>query len=211
MAYKTSVYIRRAEREDLDTVVQWMEDPDFSHFLYGEATRSPRRVREQIITMLGRSPGNTVPLGVYLIIDSTEFGPIGLISLNNISWRNRSLNIDAYVGKKNLRSGHLTGIGFFRATEYAFYELNMHRVNLFVYSFNSPSIRLVERSGAVRELTMKDHIVRDGKFYDLYGYGLLRPEFDKLHAEFMSRAPGYDLESNVRAWEEATRAKETPA
>lgn len=209
MAYKSSVFIRRAEREDLDTIVQWMEDPDFSHFLYGDTTRSPRRIRENIVTMLGRSPGNTVPLGVYLIIDSASIGPIGLVSLNNISWRNRTLNIDVYVGKKDFRSGFLSGIAFFRALEYTFYELNMHRINVFAYSFNTPSIRLIQRAGCKHELTLKDHVMRDGKLYDLYGYGLLRDEFDALYQEFTSRAPGYDLEENVRAWEDATRARES--
>lgn len=211
MSIKFSLYVRRAEREDLDTVVDWMEDPDFIRFLYGDPARSPKRMRENIVNMLGRSPGNTMPLGVYLIMDSAEYGPFGMLALTNISWRNRSVNIDTYIGKKELREGFIGAVAFFRALEYCFYELNMHRVNLLVYSFNTRSWRVIERSGAVRELVLKDHVIRDGKFYDMYGYGLLRHEFDKLHSEISTRMPGITLEANEATYEAALARKDAGA
>ena len=54
MALRSNIFIRLAEREDLDTVVEWMEDPDFQLFLYGDVTRSQRQIREQIVGLLGR-------------------------------------------------------------------------------------------------------------------------------------------------------------
>lgn len=207
MGIKTSVFIRRAEREDLDHVVDWMEDEDFIRFLYGDASRSPQRIREQIVAMLGRSVGHTVPGGIYLLIDSLKHGPVGMLALTGVSWRNRSCNIDTYIGKKELRAGIVAGIAFFRALEYCFYELNLHRVNLYVYAFNTASWRIIERSGAVRELTLKDHVARDGKLYDMYGYGLLRHEFDALYAEVREKVPGATLDANLAAYLEAVEAR----
>ena len=57
MPFTTQTYIRRAERDDLDTVVRWMESPDFQYFLYGDPARSPRQVRDKIVAMLGRAAG----------------------------------------------------------------------------------------------------------------------------------------------------------
>ena len=178
MALKSKTFIRRAEREDLDTVVAWMEDPDFLEFLYGDPARSPKQIREQIVTMLGRSAPQTMPGGIYLIIDSAEYGPVGLLSLQSISWRNRSCSMDLYMGKKELRSHLVAAVSFYRAIEYCFDELNLHRVSAFIYAFNEPSWRILERTGAVRELTLREHIARDGKLHDVYGYGLLRAEFE---------------------------------
>ncbi|HUW61420.1 MAG TPA: GNAT family protein [Candidatus Bathyarchaeia archaeon] len=178
MAIRTRTFIRRAEREDLDTVVAWMEDPDFQLFLYGDPARSPKQIREQIVSMLGRSSAQTVPGGLYLIIDSAEHGPLGLLSLQNISWRNRSCSIDLYMGNKEMRHKLTAGIAFYRAMQYAFEELNLHRVNAYIYAFNEASWMILERMGAVRELTLPEHVARDGRLYDLYGYGLLRHEFE---------------------------------
>jgi len=178
MAIRTKTLIRRAEREDLDTVVEWMEDPDFQLFLYGDPARSPKQIREQIVSMLGRSSAQTVPGGIYLIIDSPDHGPLGLLSLQNISWRNRSCSIDLYMGKKQMRHRLTAAVSFYRAMQYAFEELNLHRVNAYIYSFNEASWNILERMGAKRELTLRDHVAREGKLYDIYGYGLLRHEFD---------------------------------
>jgi RimJ/RimL family protein N-acetyltransferase len=189
MPFKTQTFIRRAERDDLDTVVRWMECPDFQYFLYGDPARSPRQVRDKIVAMLGRAVGHTMPGGIYLMIDSREYGPVGLLSLQNISWRNRACSIDLYIGQEHLRNRMVSAAAICLALEYCFCELNLHRVSAYIYSFNSASWRMFEKSGAKRELTLKDHIVRDGQSYDLYGYGLLRPEYEALRERY-SRALG---------------------
>jgi RimJ/RimL family protein N-acetyltransferase len=197
MPAKLTTYIRRAGREDLDTIVGWMEDPDFVRFLYGDPARSQRQVREQIVALLGRAKDHTMPGGIYLLIDSKESGPVGILSLQHISWRNRCATVDLYVGAKELRSRAVAGIATFRALEYCFDELNLHRVQAFIYDFNRPSWRLLERTGAQRELTLRRHVMRDGESHDVYGYGLLRREFEAFRAGL--NFPGMSLRDMVEA------------
>jgi RimJ/RimL family protein N-acetyltransferase len=201
MPITTNSYIRRAERDDLDTVVAWMEEPDFQRFLYGDPARSPKQIREQIVSMLGRAPGNVMPPGIYLMIDSPEEGPIGIISLQNLSWRNRSCNIDLYIGQKNLRNRQVTAISIYRAFEYCFDELNLHRVGAVIYGFNTPSWRIFAWAGAVREVTLKDHVQRDGVFHDVYVYGLLRHEFDALREKYSHHDKTFSLRAMIEALE----------
>jgi RimJ/RimL family protein N-acetyltransferase len=197
MPYKTDAYIRRAERDDLDTVVAWMEEPDFQHFLYGDPAQSPRQVRERIVLMLGRSVGHTMPGGVYLLIDSPSAGPIGLVSLQNISWRNRSCSIDLYIGMKHLRNRIVTAIAVSRSLEYCFDELNLHRVAAYIYAFNTASWRIFEMAGARRELSLAKHVLRDGELHDVYGYGLLREEFDEVRRA-RPRAASFSLQEMIK-------------
>ena len=190
MALKSRTFIRRAEREDLDKVVAWMEDPVFLRNLYGDPTRSPKQIRDHIVSVLGRSTGQSAPGCLYMIIADPDNGPIGLLSLQNISWRNRSCSVDLYIGHKDLRNGLTAGITFYRAMEYCFDELNFHRVAAFIYAFNSPSWRIFEKIGAKRELVLREHVSREGKMYDMYVYGLLRSEFEAFrtqHADSVGR------------------------
>ena len=207
MALRSNIFIRRAEREDLDTVVEWMEDPDLQLFLYGDVTRSQRQIREQIVGLLGRAPGHTMPAAFQLILDSETDGPVGLVLLQNVSWRNRACSLDVYVGQKNLRKGIVIGLAFYRIMEYCFDELNLHRVSAYIYSFNSPSWRIMERSNAKRELTLKDHVVRNGQLHDMYGYGLLKREFDELRENLKGRMEGKSLIEMI----DALHAKEEEA
>ncbi len=196
MPIKSESFIRRAERDDLDVIVEWMEDEDFQRFLYGDPARSPKQIREQIVGMLGRSVGHTMPGGIYLMVDSHKDGPLGLVLLQNISWRNRNCSLDVYLGKKEFREGFVAGLATFRALEYCFDELNLHRVSAYIYAFNRPSWRTFEMTGAVRELELENHVLRDGALHAIYGYGLLRSEFEQFRKKF-TRMEGVTLKSMI--------------
>jgi len=191
--------LRRAERDDLDVILTWMEDPDFRFFLYGDEAQSSRQTREKIIMMLGRGAGQTMPPAVYLLIESKKEGPLGMVSIQNISWRNRSCNLDVYVGVKQQRNGMLTAISVFRALEYIFDELNLHRINAFIYAFNPRSWRIFEKAGAVREMTLEKHVMRDGQLYDAYGYGLLREEFEVVRQRHAQTAKDVSLNAMIES------------
>ncbi len=205
MPLNMDVYLRRADRDDMDTVIRWMEDEDFQRFLYGDPARSPRQVRAQIVAMLGRNAGHTMPGSIHLLIDSPTRGPIGLVSLQNLSWRNRNCSIDVYIGDKSLRSGLIAALCTYRALEYAFDELNLHRVTAFIYSFNRASWRVFEMSGAQRELVMAGQVHRDGAYHDVYGYGLLRPEFETMRAKY-GKVAGAGLHDMIQQLAAATDA-----
>jgi RimJ/RimL family protein N-acetyltransferase len=212
MAFESKAFLRRAGRDDLDTVAGWMEDPDFVLFLYGDPARSPRQIRETIVQMLGRSAGQSAPGAIYLIIDSEEYGAIGLLSLQNISWRNRSCSLDVYVGQKHLRNHTVAGIAFFRAMEYCFEELNLHRAGALILAFNERSWRIFEKAGAVRELVLPQHVARDGQLHDVYGYGLLRSEFEAFkakHARSVENLMASMIEDRRVADEGTARSPET--
>ncbi len=189
-------FLRRAERADLDTIIAWMQDPDYMHFLYGDPARSPRQVRENIVSMLGRNQGTNLPASIHLLIDHADIGPIGLVSLQKISWRNRACNVDFYIGNKALRNRIEAGAAMYRIAEYCFDELNLHRIAAYIYSFNAPSWRLLERCGARRELTLRDHVVRDGKLCDMYCYGLLRRDFNAFKEQAALFKP-FSLEAMI--------------
>jgi RimJ/RimL family protein N-acetyltransferase len=64
------------------------------------------------------------------------------------------------------------------ALQYAFDELNLHRITLTVIAYNERAIALYERAGFQREGVFREFGQRDGKRYDMYLYGLLRPEWE---------------------------------
>ncbi len=197
MSITTKSFIRRADRDDLDVLVRWMNDEDFQYFLYGDPARSPRLIREQIVSYLSKTASSPIPSCAYFIVDSPE-GPLGMVSLQNISWRNRTCNLDVYMAPEY--RGHLTtGINIFRALEYAFDELNLHRVSAIIYAFNRPSWRLLEFLGAVREITLKDHITRNGVWHDVYVYGLLKEEFDVWREKYAEQTRELTLQKMAEA------------
>jgi RimJ/RimL family protein N-acetyltransferase len=62
--------------------------------------------------------------------------------------------------------------------QFAFGELNLRRVQLTVFSYNTAAIRLYEKLCFQREGTFREFLQRDGQLYDMYLYGLLRREWE---------------------------------
>lgn len=66
------------------------------------------------------------------------------------------------------------------ALAFAFHELNLHRVQLTVFSYNERAIALYEKLGFQRDGTLREFLQRDGRRYDMYLYGLLRREWEAM-------------------------------
>ena len=74
------------------------------------------------------------------------------------------------------------GAGTFATKEmlnHAFYNLNLHRVELTVLDDNSRAINLYEKVGFVKEGTKRQCNFKQGKFVDMHMYSMLREEFTR--------------------------------
>jgi RimJ/RimL family protein N-acetyltransferase len=64
---------------------------------------------------------------------------------------------------------------------YGFRELNLQRLGLNVFAYNTAAIKAYERVGFVREGTRRSSILRDGIRYDEHQYGILYSEWAALY------------------------------
>jgi RimJ/RimL family protein N-acetyltransferase len=70
--------------------------------------------------------------------------------------------------------------------QYAFMELNLHRVSLDVFSYNSRAIRSYEKAGFKLEGRQRGMLLREGKRWDMVFMGILREEWS---AQFSATEP----------------------
>jgi RimJ/RimL family protein N-acetyltransferase len=173
---KSRPYLRRAERMDLDTLIEWLDDGAFLGFLHGDETTAPKRLREQVSTMLGRAAVPLMAGGGLYIIDSAEHGPVGLVSLLDLAWRNRTCRFNFYLAQ-HARSRELEAESLHCTIRHCFYEMNLHRISRGVRQDDTEAARLMEEAGAKREAVLRRHVLVDGQPRDVYLYGLLRPEY----------------------------------
>lgn len=61
--------------------------------------------------------------------------------------------------------------------EYGFSELDLNRIEALIEPANSPSQKLVEKNGFVKEGLLREYEYTQGKYDDLYMYSLLKREF----------------------------------
>ncbi|WP_033543040.1 GNAT family N-acetyltransferase [Planococcus sp. CAU13] len=61
---------------------------------------------------------------------------------------------------------------------HGFSSLNLNRIEALIEPANSPSQKLVEKTGFLREGLLRDYEYTQGKFDDLYMYSMLKREFE---------------------------------
>jgi RimJ/RimL family protein N-acetyltransferase len=61
---------------------------------------------------------------------------------------------------------------------FSFQELNLYRLSAGVQENNVKAIRLLDRAGFVREITRRQDLLWDGKYWDQHLYGLMRREWE---------------------------------
>ncbi len=103
---------------------------------------------------------------------------IGVVELDGILWNQQSSWLSIGIGEA-ARRGQGYGAETLRlALDFAFRELNLHRVQLSVFSYNVAAIALYEKLSFTREGAYREFLQRDGQRYDMYLYGLLRREWE---------------------------------
>jgi RimJ/RimL family protein N-acetyltransferase len=159
---------------DVDIMAHWWED---SYFLRHYATDpAVPRSAEQLSRRL--DPAATSPdvfLFVIRLLDGED--PIGLVEFDGINWAHRTTWFSIGIGDAGCRGCGYGTEASALALGFAFNELNFHRVTLSVFEYNPAAIAIYEKLGFVREGTYREFIERDGRRYDMYLYGLLRPEW----------------------------------
>lgn len=101
---------------------------------------------------------------------------IGWIELDGVLWTAGTTSFSIALARE------MQGQGYGRealalALDFAFDELNLHRVGLTVFAENQRAIRLYEQLGFVHEGTAREFFQRDGRRQDMHFYGLLRREW----------------------------------
>jgi RimJ/RimL family protein N-acetyltransferase len=162
-------------KNDLPTVARWYQDAEFLR-LFDARLAHPRSEAELAQWLEGRHKASDGFLFAIRRTDSDDL--IGYIELDGILWTHQVCGIAACIGDAVDRGKGYGYEAMQLALAFAFHELNLHRVQLTVFSYNERSRALAEKLGFRREGVYREFVQRDGQRHDMYLYGLLRREWE---------------------------------
>jgi len=113
----------------------------------------------------------------YIIEERESNTAIGVTSLINIDTKNRNAECIIDIGEKDYWGKGYGSESLKILLEYAFKELNLHRVSLRVFSFNERAIHIYNKLGFKKEGVMRESIYRKGKWHDIITMGILKREY----------------------------------
>jgi len=176
MIYKLSsdYYVRQLAESDLDGAYPyWFDDQDICRYnSHGKLFKTKAYFKEYINEL------NREDRLVWAICHITD-GHIGNVSLQNISWINRTAEFAILIGEK----GHwCKGIGLLASNkilEHGFDKLNLERVGCGTAATNEGMKKLAMAMGMTLEGTRRQQLFLERVRVDLLEYGIVRAEFEK--------------------------------
>lgn len=169
--------LRRPERADLDVLVDWMGDPEFRLFLFGDSEPRAQHMGQQMLGVMSHAVTSPLSTPNTLLIEHGDDGAVGIAMLQDVSWRNRSCFVAVYLAER-YRTTEVIDAAVRRVFQHCFDELNLHRAGMRTVAGQDPYARACERAGGKREFVFPGHAMRDGRPVDMIGYGVLRSEFE---------------------------------
>jgi RimJ/RimL family protein N-acetyltransferase len=105
--------------------------------------------------------------------------PIGLAGIHSINWISRVGLIGLEIGEIDYwKSGYATEVAKL-LIDYAFGELNLHKLAAQIFSPNIGSQKAAEKSGLKFETALKEEVFIDGKYYDTKIYSIFARDWKK--------------------------------
>ncbi|WP_226676747.1 GNAT family N-acetyltransferase [Rossellomorea aquimaris] len=161
------------QEEDISSIKKWNQNEEVQRLL--DALPLKPKSEEEIKKWMVPEE-NSFRFAIRLKDDGRI---IGFAELDGILWTHR-------VGWISISIGDETswGNGYGREAmdcllAYGFHELNLHRLQLTVFSYNERAIRLYESLGFRKEGSYRQFLQRDGMRYDMFLYGLLADEWEE--------------------------------
>ena len=175
MSEQGRVKLRRAEQADIDTILVWLEDRTFIEFLLGDSATARTHLREKLVALFSQGASVLAGTSFYLIHHDGQ-GLIGVVTIQNLAWRNRLCRFDLHV-VETVRSVDMERACLHAVFRHVFGEMNLHRVTREVRASQTTAIELLEEAGATREAVLRGHALVNGRPEDVYAYGMLQTEY----------------------------------
>lgn len=169
------VTLRAIEEWDLELMRQMLNDPEIENLVVGWSFPVSTYQQNQWFKNNISDKNN-----LRFIVETEEEGAVGLATLTDIDWKNRS----AFHGiKLAAKSSRRKGIGtdvVMAIMRYAFDELQLNRLDGAWFDENKASQGLYKKCGWVEEGKRRKYIYKKGEYRDLVLSGILACEYYEL-------------------------------
>jgi RimJ/RimL family protein N-acetyltransferase len=166
------IYLRPLEpAQDNHLYSTWMNDEEIRQYFSIYPT-SDTRGKERLELLY--KDGKHIIFGVALKGDNQL---IGLVGLKDINYVNQSAEFYVIIGDRTIQGRGYGTEATKLMFQYGFMELNLNRVQTQDMEGNIGGWRADEKAGMKYEGTLRQVILRFGKYHDVRVYSILRSEY----------------------------------
>lgn len=172
-----SIRLRPMTAEDLPTLQRWAVSPEFLMQWTGRTFVWPlddAQLRDYFAGSQGAEPRRYL----FMAVDKQDRA-VGHIGLRDINHLDGGAMVSCVLVDEDAGRGRGVGAAMMeRIAEFAFADLGLHRLELYVFDFNRRAIACYERAGYRTEGLLRDKRRLGDAYWSCYLMSLLKPDWD---------------------------------
>jgi RimJ/RimL family protein N-acetyltransferase len=165
-------------KDDFEQLIQWVDTESLLISWSGSLFSFPLTQSSMEWYLGDTNDLNTSGALVYKAVETETGETIGHISLGGISRKNKSARISRVLigNAANKGKGYCKQM-ITEVLKVGFDEMQLHRISLGVYDYNTAALKCYQAAGFSIEGTMRDVLLHDGKWWSLIEMGILENEW----------------------------------
>lgn len=171
------VGLRPVLEQDLQSLTRWRDNEFACPLYYSLALMSEWALRNWLRALLGDSSRMRF---MVQVLDGQA--TVGIVGLEHIDYRNQSAELAGLIIDPEQRGRGLGTSAVGILLQYAFNDLNLHRVFARIHASNGPAQRVVAKAGLQSEGTARQCDFHNGAYVDVIYMSILREEWKHEHA-----------------------------
>ncbi len=149
------ISIRPITKNDLVQTIKWLKDPEVNKFLASDFNDLDL---EKEVNWLKEMNGSLIDF-VFAIDDRKLKKYIGNCGIHKVDWVNKTCEFGIVIGDKDYWEKKFGSDTISAIIRFAFHSLNLIKIKLFVYEYNTRAINAYKKHGfAIKEILIKDHL-----------------------------------------------------
>jgi RimJ/RimL family protein N-acetyltransferase len=166
-------YLRALQLDDYKTTINWRNDDKMWAMVTGpkyfvSPDYEKKWVEEAIFDK------KSFHLAICVKENDTM---IGLSTLDEIDWINRTARIGVLIGDKKYWGRDYAIEACILIGKFALLDRGLHRASYAILEYNKASRSVAEKCGAIQEGILREALFKNGKFHNLVVYSHLADEF----------------------------------
>jgi UDP-4-amino-4,6-dideoxy-N-acetyl-beta-L-altrosamine N-acetyltransferase len=172
------VRLRNIDKIDLQTIMTWRMSPDVTKYMYTDPKLTMEDQQKWFRNIQISSNSR------YWIIQLGDGVDVGLLSLNQIDPYNKHCSWAYYIADTRARGHGLGRILECNIYDYVFDKLELNKLWCEVLHFNQSVVEIHKKFGSEVEGILKQHIYKDGIYYDVVRMAITRDRWQSIKGEF---------------------------
>ena len=183
---RMDVRLRNIREEDLEKIRNWRMQPSVTKYMFTDPQITPADQQAWFQKICASEACK------YWII-TADGVDIGLLGIIDIDPANRRCSWIWYIGEESFRGKGVAKRIQLNLYDYVFCTLKMNRLYSNILTFNTHEIENVHvKCGYQLEGVMKDHVYKNGEYYDVTVMGITADHWAEIKDQFQYEAVEFE-------------------